>query len=191
MKKMIAFALTLAAFNLTYAMSFNDPFKDSNLKIVRQGDVFKLVYPEPCQAPVQIAIYDKRGTEIYSEILDASNGFIRPYNMSELPRGDYKICVTDNSGERTEEINTHKESWGARIVRLNTPEEKYLISIPNQNDGKATISIYDTDSRILYKDEVKTKDGFATVFVLKEIPGGALFKLFNHQTGEEFNFVTE
>jgi hypothetical protein len=192
MKKMIVFVLMLVT--VGYAMSFAGLHSEDNLAVMRRGDVFKVVYSGQSDALVKVAILDNRGVEVFSEKLVAStNGFIRPYNLSQLPRGDYKICIMDESGEHTEKICTRVKDWPARISRLDDTEteDKFMIAIPRQANTEVGISIYDKENRLLYKANEDITGGYAKVYILKNLTEGATIKLVNHSTGEEKYLVTE
>jgi hypothetical protein len=189
MRKMIVFVLMLVT--VGYAMSFAGLPSEDNLVVVQRGDVFKVLYSGQSDAPVKVAILDNRGTEVFSEKLDASNGFIRPYNLSQLPRGDYKICVLDESGEQAEKICTRVKEWPARISRMNDTEDKFMLTIPHQANTEVSISIYDKDNTLLYSANENITGGYAKVYVLKNLTEGATIKLVNQATGEEKYLVTE
>jgi hypothetical protein len=189
MRKMIVFVLMLVT--VGYAMSFDGLHSDDNLAVMRRGDVFKVVYSGQSDSPVKVAILDNQGAEVFSENIDASHGFIRPYNLAQLPQGDYKICVMDESGEHTEKICTRLTEWAARISRLEDTEDKFMLAIPHQANTEVSISIYDKENRLLYSVNEDITGGYAKVYVLKNLPEGVTFKLINHSTWEEKYLVTE
>jgi hypothetical protein len=186
---MIVFVLMLVT--VGYAMSFEGLHSEDDLAVMRRGDVFKVVYSGQSNAPVKVAIFDNHGTEVFSERLDGSNGFIRPYNLSLLPPGDYKICVMDESGEHIEKICTRVKDWAARISRLDDSEDRFMIAIPHQANTEVSISIYDKENRLLYSANEDITGGYAKVYVLKNLAEGATFKLINHSTREEKYLVAE
>jgi hypothetical protein len=193
MKKMIVLTLTLVA--LSYAVLFGGKVvPESRLAVVKFGDVFKVIYVHPGPSQVKVTISDADGNEVYSEKLTSETGFIRPYNFSSLPKGDYKICVSDQAGEYTEKVSFRDKEgkeWKAHVVKLKTGRQRYIVTIPYQGNGEAAIQIYDEDGRLIFTDQAKLEKDFGRIYTLTNLQGKVSFRLVNESTGDEESFDAE
>src|ERR1041385_7272191 len=97
MKKMILIMsiLTLMGYSASSA---------ERMAVVRNGEIFKVIYSGEDVANVNVTIRDSDGNKVFSEDIISVHGFIRPYNFSQLSKGDYLICVTDKLGRNTEKV---------------------------------------------------------------------------------------
>jgi hypothetical protein len=179
MKKMMLVLLIIAAIcEVSMAGS------ESQMAVVRHGDIFKVIYKSPYLSCVKMSIADKNGLEIFKEELICNQGFIRPYNFSDLPKGDYLIQLSDGSEKKTEKIHFDDQPWLAHLMQLNSEEKKVLVAIPYQNACDLTIEIVDDQEQIIYKKNQKIDSPYAQVFKLENVNGAATINVFNQSTGE-------
>src|SRR5882724_4082744 len=123
---------------------------ESRMAVVRHGDIFKVIYMSPYLSCVKVSIADKSGVEVFAEELICNMGFIRPYNFSELPKGDYTIQLTNGSEKKLEKIHFIDQPWLAHLMR--TDEKKIMVAIPyQQGSNDFTIQIFDSEDQLVYK----------------------------------------
>lgn len=187
MKKMIA--LIMALVTVGCAESFGRTEGPANhLAVVKYGDIVKVIYDGHNVSPVKVTISDADGHEVYSEKLESHAGFIRPYNFSLLPRGDYQVCVTDKATAYTEKICLRDKVWQAHVSKLAGCTDKYLVTVPRQGNGMVDIAIYDELNQMVYNEKSSADVDFVKIYDLKNLEGGAVFHLVNKSTGEEIYF---
>ena len=66
------------------------------------ASVFNINYKMVEKGTVNISIYDKSNELVFTEVLIDVKSFVRPYNFSELPEGEYTIVVADKNGKQAE-----------------------------------------------------------------------------------------
>jgi hypothetical protein len=186
MKKMILVFLMLLT--MGYKASWANP--ESKVSIVNNGEIFKVIYNGPTRSTVRLTISTDDGQEIFAENIIGQN-FMRPYNFSNLPKGNYKLCVMDQNGEHHEKLcYKEKKQWTARISELSTPD-KYLVAIPYQGDGEVFVEIYDHNSdRLIYNGTERVVGDFGKIYYIKGSEGPITFRVAN-QSGQEQILLTE
>lgn len=186
-------------------LAYNIQAKDysSQVALVKIGEVVKVVY-NGHKSPVIVTITDEDGNEVLTEKVIAQKSFIRPYNFSHLPEGEYFIHIEDEEAQWLESIAYEKENWAiiaphveekenawvSHMIRLNTPEKKYLLTIPVPDSGNTDIAIhiYDKDGKLVHTDLEKNAQSFARVYHLKMLNEGVTFQIVNKNSGQIISF---
>src|SRR5258706_12394090 len=114
MKKMISILLALVTVGCVVSYG-GTKGPESRMAVVKTGDIIKVIYDGPSSSTVKVTIQDADGNEVFTERVPSDEGFIRPYNFSQLPKADYKISVTDNAGELSETVSTRDKEWIANV----------------------------------------------------------------------------
>src|SRR5918993_609571 len=102
--KTFLFAIMLLA-GITGALQAAPTNDGSRLKITSTGDVFNVSYRGLKAGQVRIAIYDESGKRLLLDVFRNNGAFVRPYNFSELPAGEYRIELRDASGRFVERVS--------------------------------------------------------------------------------------
>ena len=184
MKKTISILLALVTVGC--GVSFGgtrDP--ESQMAVVKNGEIIRVIYKTTSSSQVKVTISDADGNEVFAEKVNSYEGFIRPYNFSQLPKGDYKISLTDQTGEHTKKVSTADKEWVARVVKLKSRDDKYLVSVPYQGMGEFAVQIFDRNDQLVFVEKPNPQEDFAMVFNLKELEG-ATFRLVNQSGDEKF-----
>src|SRR5260221_461244 len=186
MKKMMSVLLMLAA----VGCGVSSARSENRVAVIRSGEVFKLIYKSEEPSSVKVAISDEDGTQVFSEELISMHGFIRPYNFSQLPKGDYTISVTDNSGKKSKRISlNNSKPWGAHISSLQPDNKRIMVEVQEQQPNTDfSIEILDHDHDVVYSENRKAETEYAKVFNLKNLEKGSTVNLINHVTGEIKSF---
>lgn len=190
MKKMMSVIVVLA---LVCGVS-SSALSESRVAVIRNGEIFKVIYRNKELASVQVTISDAGGENVFAEELISTHGFIRPYNFAQLPKGNYVISITDVDGKKTEKIcfdeqePKRKIRWTAHISKLGNNDRKVMVAVPQQNTNDFSVHIYDKDDQLVYSEDQKLEKEYARVFNLKALAGTATVHLVNHATGETKSF---
>lgn len=175
MKKM--HVILLALMMLCTASFARSDLKKSKVAILKQDQIVRLCYESPTASAVEVSIKDNSGQEVFSEEI-YEQSFIRPYNFSKLPRGDYQLSVKDNSGLQTRQIRLYDRAYIGHVTRLDGNENKYLVTIPKKGDNEVSVCVYDSDNNLVYSELAEGNKSYAKVFHLKNLKG-ANIALFN------------
>jgi hypothetical protein len=150
----------------------------NDLDVVNSGAVFKLYY-KGAQKNVKVAIYDASGTLVFSESIRKPGNFVRPYNFSSLPEGEYTIEVRQGDIRQIEKVS-YKKGVAERYVSvraLKGPDNRFILSIPNQGEEKFSIRISDNTNAVLH-DELYTVNGnFARIYKLDGVKGNVFIEV--------------
>ena len=180
MKKTFSVLVVLMVVSsVVFARRLDKPGDSPSATVVKIGSTFKLYYKGPQQADVRVSIRDAGDHLLFSETIRKSDGFVRPYNFSNLPEGEYTFQITDKNGHQIEKISyTHeKRETFTHLLKVSGSEAKYLLTVSNQGAGGVTVKIYDDSNKVIYnKIEDASKD-FAKIYNLQGIPGRFTFEV--------------
>ncbi len=188
MKKMIVIFVLLAAVCGQMSSSWAQS-QASKVAVVKRGDIVRVIYAGNNPSTVVVSIFDADGNKVFAESLKGRR-FLRPYNFSELPKGDYVLTVADESKEHAKKISHRNKTWVARIAKVRGADKKYVIAIPRQPNNNVMIHIYDQQDRLVLSESGKYDEDFARIYNLKDLEG-ATIQLVNQYSGEERFFKTE
>ncbi|GHN02213.1 hypothetical protein WSM22_37020 [Cytophagales bacterium WSM2-2] len=169
--------------------SFGNDDKSARVNVVQNGEVFKVIYNGQDLVNVKVEISDSEGEKVFTEDIISIHGFIRPYNFSQLPKGDYTFCLTDDAGKSIEKVryqeqmNESHSTWTPHVARLNSEERKVLVALP-QAPKSFSVHIYDHNDELVYFETHTINKDFARVYHLKGFDKGAVFHIRNNSTGD-------
>ena len=178
MKKMLTLALALIVIG---SVNANDVRTESpvGMSVMKAGSVVKLFYKAGQVGTVKIAIYNQGGRIVFSETIRERDNFMRPYNFSALPAGDYTIELSDADGKRTQKIThaTPSEKRIAHLSRLSQDGNTYLLAVPNEGEDELTVRIFNESNALLYQDTEIVNGNFAKVYNLNKVNGNLTFEI--------------
>jgi hypothetical protein len=180
MKKTFSVLVVLMVVSsVVFARRLDKPGDSPSATVVKIGSTFKLYYKGPQQADVRVSIRDAGDHLLFSETIRKSDGFVRPYNFSNLPEGEYTFQITDQNGRQIEKISyTHeKRETFAHLLKVSGSEAKYLLTVSNQGAGGVTVKIYDDSNKVIYSKIEDASNDFAKIYNLQGIPGQFTFEV--------------
>lgn len=126
---------------------------------------YKLVYPVHTAGTVYIRIYDQEGQQVFSDRIKNKNGFMRPYDFSKLPDGNYKFMIQSNGGKIITEI-IHKLHRNDLNISVGDAGEKgaYQLVVRGVKKDPVYVSIYDKKDELVYEDVVKVGKNFSRIY---------------------------
>lgn len=174
MKKTLSVLVVLMVISsVVFARRLDNPGASSNAAVVKIGTTFKLYYKGPQQANVKVSIRNANNKIVFTETIKNVEGFVRPYNFSNLPEGEYSIHVSDQFGGQIEKITYKREKSEplAHLLKVAGSDGKYLLTVNNRENGDVTVRIYDEANNVIYdRKEFVSKD-FAKVYNLEGVVG--------------------
>ena len=180
MKKTFSVLVVLMVVSsVVFARRIDNPGDSPSATVVKIGNTFKVYYKGSQQADVKVSIRDAGDHLLFSETIRKSDGFVRPYNFSYLPEGEYTIQIADQNGNQIEKISfaRQKSETFAHLLKVSGSDAKYLLTVSNQGAGGVTVRIYDESNKVIYnKIEDASKD-FAKIYNLEGIPGQFTFEV--------------
>jgi hypothetical protein len=159
---------------------------ESSMSVVAGANagIFKVVYKSASANRVEVTIRNSNNESVFSETLNKMTAFVRPYNFSELPEGEYTIELTDSQGKKVEKVNY---SLGAvkslvRVTKLNNDPSKFMVTVGNQGENEITVAIYSESGDLLHNGKFEVEGDFAVVFNLKKV--GSYTFVITDKSGE-------
>jgi len=178
MKKILSLVFALIAIGHVNANGI-EPKSPVGMSVIKSGAVVKVFYQGEQTGKVKVTIYNERGQTVYMETLQNTGNFMRPYNFSFLPEGEYTIELIDDQGKRVKTI-AHSHASRKRIAhltRLNDGETKYMLAVPSNGRNAFTIRIFDEQNNLRYQESQITEGDFAKIYNLNNIEGDHTFEI--------------
>ena len=116
---------------------------------------------------------------MFSLFIRKTDNFMRPYNFSTLPQGNYTIELSDGQSRHVEKVNHSLSSANraVKIVRLSKDENRYLLAVPNRGHDLLTIRIFDERQALLFEGREVINGDFAKVYNLNGVKGTQVFQV--------------
>lgn len=181
MKKILSLVVVaLIAIGHVNAMKPNSPV---GMSVIKKGAVVKVYYRGEQNGKVTVTIYNEKGHAVFKESMSDIENFMRPYNFSQLPAGNYTIQVADEQGIRVEKIAHGTERTGrvAHVTCLSKDENKFMFSVLNDGKNTLKIRIYDKYNNVLYREVASVTGNFARVYNLDQFNGEHTFEVSDMQ----------
>jgi len=178
MKKILSVLVVLIMFSsVVFARRLDNPGATPSAAVVKIGTTFKLYYKGSQHADVKVSIRDASERLVFSEIIKDVDGFVRPYNFSSLPEGDYTMQISDKNGRQIEKISYKRERSQAmaHLLKVTGTDAKYLLTVSNKDGQDVTVRIYDSANNMIYNKKEISPSDFAKVYNLGKISGEGEF----------------
>ncbi|MEJ7646617.1 MAG: hypothetical protein WKF87_18615 [Chryseolinea sp.] len=180
MKKIVSVLVVLVVISsVAFAGGIDKPDASSGVAIVKQGTTFRLYYKGFESNNVKVSILDSDKKVLFSETLFNVDGFVRPYNFTNLAEGHYTIEIADRHNRHSENIDVVRDKSEnlAHILKVTGEDGKYLLTVSNKKSDDITVRIFDGKNQIIY-DEVQTvSTDFARIYNLKKYTGKFTFEV--------------
>lgn len=188
MKKIITLSLVLFS-TVMFANGTDDEGKAAGASgtavIKKDASTFRLIYKSENEADVRVSIYDDKDQLVYSEKVNNTDGFTRPYNFENLGEGEYTIAIENGSKKQVEKVSYRapKVTKVLNVVKMSSDEGKYVVMAAGQGDELISVAIYDGEHNLVHKSLEATKGNFSKVYNLKALKGHLTFEISN-ENGE-------
>jgi hypothetical protein len=172
MKKTLSiFVVLIAISSAVSARRMDKPEEATSMAVTKSGSLVKLFYKGAKDCNVRVIISNAKNQVVFEETIKHVDGFMRPYNFSNLEEGDYTVELIDHTGKKVETIayRNRKVEQLANLIRISREEDKYLLTVPNKGENIFDVSIYDSFGALLYSHSEKADGDFAKVYNLSKI----------------------
>jgi hypothetical protein len=192
MKKIITLTLTLTVLSCTvmFANGTDDGKKASasasGAAVIKNGEsVFRVIYKSEKESNVRVTIYNDNDELVYSEKVNNTDGFTRPYNFENLGEGEYTIAIEDGTRKTVEKVSYHapKVTKSLNVLKLQSQQGKFLVMAAGQGNELITVSIYDGENNLVHRSYEATKGNFSKLYNVKSVKGHITFEIAN-ENGE-------
>lgn len=146
--------------------------KSSRMAIVKSSDGVKVFYKCSQVGKVRVTIFNQRNTVVFSEEVK-SFGFVRPYNLSKLPEGDYRVVLEDEIETIEEFVSTVKETAKPLIGIIRANENQFAVTFFSKEQNDITVTVLDGKRNILFSEEFNVEGRDTKLFNLKNLKGAS------------------
>lgn len=94
--------MTVAALITVIGAAFaagNGTAKERVKVVPSSGNVYRVLYDADEESIVKVRVKDADGNLVYADRIKTKEGFMKPYNLTELKPGQYTIVLTDKFGQ--------------------------------------------------------------------------------------------
>jgi hypothetical protein len=193
MKKLFTISSIVLFSTVVFAGGINENPKSTSGVITTDAanGVFKVYYKGDEAARIKVSIFDSKNKNVFSETLHRPNGFLRPYNIANLPAGEYTFLIDDGVSVLKEKVISGSASKDPKLFRVTKlkGDEKFLFQASGKGQEVVTINIYDLAEQLLYSETQTIKNSFAKLFDLSHVKNKVEFEII-HANGlsERFAF---
>lgn len=180
MKKTLSILMLLLVIGSSVvAMYTENPAPVSGVGIMKKGKIFHVFYKGAKRSDVKIFIRNERNDLVFTETIRKTDGFVRPYNFTNLEDGEYTVEVIDCTQRQAQKI-THSikpPDKLAHVVRVSPAENKFLLTVPNKVHNIISVKIYGDKHQLVYQELLEISDDFAKLYNLNQINDDFSFEI--------------
>jgi flagellar hook assembly protein FlgD len=144
----------------------------SNTSVSLKGEIVKIFYRSENSDKVKVTIYDASSNVVFSEEIKNKSNFIRPYNLEELPFGEYTIVLEDKNGRSEEKVSYAKKTVEVQASIINRKEgRKCMVTLFSKGETEVTYRVLDIDNNVLYSQSQTVNGQASKGFNLEKVKG--------------------
>jgi hypothetical protein len=183
MQKIVLLFVGVLVSSLTFARTGDvDTKRISAFAVVKKaGSSYKLIYRSPEILDVTITILNEKNVQVFKETVKKSSGFIRPYNLENLPAGSYTFEINRENFKGTELVKEESADSESETLKLSAlikiQDGQYLLTAPSKEKEKLSIKISTENGDMLYNESVMTKGAFVQLYSIKNPSGTFSFEI--------------
>jgi len=178
--KVLMMALVLGATNPILAKESNSLETLVTLKEVDRGKI-QLTYIGKTLEKLHVFIYNEKNREIFKETIRSKSGIKKPYNISNLPYGEYRFEI-----RVADEIVIHKVNHKAPdivkllVVPMGKSKFRMMVMGPEYKDFE--ILIYDVRrNRLLFQENIHQNGNVGRIFDLNATRAKVVKLVLSHK----------
>lgn len=178
MKKLVVlFGALMIISRIALAGEVNAP-KATNTSVTMKGEVVKIFYRSENADRVKVTIYDGAKKAVFTEEIKNKSSFVRPYNLENLPYGEYIIVLEDKNGRTEEHVTFSKPSAEvqANIIKIRD-SRKALVTLYSKGEAEVTYSVLDIYNNVLFSKTQKVNGQAAQSFNLEKVRGAVTIQV--------------
>ncbi len=171
MKKISVIMMSVLLCTQVFANGTDEP-TGSSVAVTNSfgSSIYKLYYKADKSDDVMVSILDASGKIIISDKIKGTDGFVRPYNFSTRPEGEYTIEIKNSKGKHVEKVKHQagKIEKAVHVLKL-AGNGKYLLTVASKSADKINVNIYNGSNELIHTQERLVSNEFAEVINMKSI----------------------
>lgn len=145
--------------------------------VKRDANAYKLIYKSEQRADVKVEIYDSKDKLVFSEVIRDAEGFVRPYNLETLSKGEYTIKVDNGSNWLSETITVGANSIEDVAQLIRTQDGRYLLTVAGHGHDFLSVKIWDGEGKSVHQEISSVSGDFARVYNMEKVQGPFSFEV--------------
>lgn len=131
---------------------------------------YRLVYQSPATQNVEIQLLDSKQNVIYNEKLVQVTGFVKNYDLANVPVGTYTFKVVSADFSYSELVQVADKEL-RNIFIAEAKDGKVAMVGKNDSGSELSLHIYDEEGNSLYKERISSDQEVSKVYDMKRVPG--------------------
>ncbi|WP_424584566.1 hypothetical protein [Tunicatimonas sp.] len=121
-----------------------------------------------------LRIKDQNGHTLYRETLTGEEAYMKKYDFSRLPNGEYVVEVRTANGTTQEAFSLTEGTTQAVYFKpaIKVEPQKVSVVFKNQINSPVSLKLYDQDGRVLFEERVASQEKFAKGLNLSKLSRG-------------------
>jgi hypothetical protein len=168
--------LTLALAATLGVSSYANASNEKALAEVRAKDNKVSVTLREGAGKVRLAILDTDGKKLHQQTLHVKNDLRVPYDLSELPEGEYMVMIESNVNQpfSEKEVFTVETKSAPKALPLMAygkiiDDESIKLTVIGLEEPGVKVQITDSNGNSLYVDKIDEPEAFTRVYNFKNI----------------------
>ncbi len=140
---------------------------------IKEENTFKVIYQSQEVENVNVTIVDSKKVVVYSEIIRKSNGFVKDFDLSNLPEGEYTLNVKSNDYQYTENVKVdYLDAEDIQMI-LTEVENNYALVGINNSKSDITILIVDNFGNKLHRERIASGEQVKKIYDMEKMQGSS------------------
>jgi hypothetical protein len=132
--------------------------------------VYNLICRSDVPARLKVTLFDAQGREVLVDEVSGKH-FIRPYNLSEIPYGQYVVQVSTGTETRKFDIQhaavTPVQNIAVKAIDVN----KYELLVIGNKAGQVRVNIYNPEKELVHSELISAKGSVSRIYNLQKLSG--------------------
>ena len=141
---------------------------------------YRLIYPVKEKGTIKVKLYNSQNDLLLSDRLDTKEGFIRPYDLSELPQGKYRMVIWEGEKKFSHELNLNGSSKPLSVSfdRIGDAAS-YKLVVKGVDASPVYVDIFGREGSLV-ADRITVGKDFSRVYTFKELSNEDLVLKVSH-----------
>jgi hypothetical protein len=138
----------------------------------KKDKAYRIVYQSPETVNVEIKIKDENNITIYSERIKGTDGFVKNFDLSNVPDGKYTFRVESPMYDYKKTVKV-SDNVVTGLHITNIERDKFALVGTNASEDDLTLYILDDAGNALFQEEIEKSTEVKQLFNLEKVEGKA------------------
>jgi len=174
MKKILTMALIAALGLGGYANATNENL-EALTEVKNSNNKVKVILKEGL-GKVRLEVLDIKGQKLHQQTVFVKNDVMVPYDLSELPVGQYQLKIETGSKFSSPETATFdierrltKDELPLVAFRKDLEHEAFKITVLGLDSPGVRVQLFDKNGKEVYEEKINQPEAFTKIYHLKNI----------------------